>query len=170
MVAAPEPPSYHFENYEDDGKPKWAPGPDNQRDYRDYRDSRRDHRRPRKGDDEDALPPPPPPGKGGHSIERACTANADCPQKPSRPVPAGGDLPRPRRPTRTPPHLDAPAAAKSPAKPASLENRVNHASHPAVIATVTATAAASTTRTTRTMNTTPRADRATTGAKTAMAM
>ncbi|CAN9241415.1 unnamed protein product [Alternaria alternata] len=62
--------TYHFENYEN-GKPKWAPGKDNQRDYRDYRNSRRgDHRRPRKERpaEDDAPPPPypmnppPPPG------------------------------------------------------------------------------------------------------------
>lgn len=62
MGHQPEP-TYYFDNYEN-GKPKWAPGVDNQRDYRDYRDSRRDHLRSRKYDRDDAPPPrgvPQPP-------------------------------------------------------------------------------------------------------------
>lgn len=103
---APEP-TYHFENYED-GKPRWAPGVDNQRDYRDYRDSRRDQGRPRRRDDYDDARPPPPRGEGRPRRRRSPSTSSES-DTPPRPRRSGRrDEPRRDEPRREEPRREEP--------------------------------------------------------------
>ncbi|QRC91072.1 hypothetical protein JI435_005750 [Parastagonospora nodorum SN15] len=168
-------PTYHFENYED-GKPRWAPGTDNQRDYRDYRDSRRgDHRRSKKRDAYDDAPPPRPPPPPGYG------------EPPPPPPPGYGEQPPPppqdtlrnRLPlllecSRRLLHQDMIHAPTVPADTAPTRHPPNPTTHPLPAAQVAArnpaaTAGANTTHTTHTTSTTHLADATTTGAATATA-